>query len=213
VNSLVRLPEKYLSDTLRARRELVKLLIEKGMSPDIECELIKTGYLLSPIVATCGPAGINAAPFMVSYLVQNECFDRALSELKSISKNYWGKRDEALRRGLEFILNYVYDEECSDPSRMVSHVMSKGHTWTNIIATKQATLAILIPPDKGAYEIRTTVEVYESGPIYEYVNLLHDLMHAIPQGERSHPWYPALVFKVNEIYDNSYQKLGEKIYP
>ncbi|MEB3756970.1 MAG: hypothetical protein GSR79_08980 [Desulfurococcales archaeon] len=207
------LPKKFLEDTLKARKHLVELLLEKGMSPGIECELIRASYLLSPIVATYGPAGINAAPFMVSYLVKEQCFEEALNELKTIEENYWGKGMLALSKGLRFILDYVYNEKCSDPTKMVSHVMSKGHTWTNIVSNKQATLAILIPPDKGAYEVRTTVDIYESGPIFEYVNLLHDLMHAIPEGERSHPWYPAIVFTVQEIYDNSYQKLGEKIYP
>ncbi|MCE4614634.1 MAG: hypothetical protein F7B60_03805 [Desulfurococcales archaeon] len=207
------LPRKFLDDTLKARRRLVEFLVEKGMVPEIECELIKSSYLLSPIVATYGPAGINAAPFMVSYLVKDECLDKALNELKMIAEDYWGKGKQALMKGMQFILDYVYNEECSDPSKMVTHIMSKGHTWTNISANEQATLAILIPPDKGAYEIRATVEILESGLIYEYVNLVHDLMHAIPEGERAHPWYPAIVFTVQEIYDNSYQKLGEKIYP
>jgi hypothetical protein len=207
------LPDVFLDNTLRARRKLVEKILEKGMGHSVECDLIRSSYLLSPMVATYGPAGLNVAPFMVSYLVKEHCIAEALERLRDIEKKYWGKGFDAVRTGLTFVLDYVYNEKCVDPLVMVSHVMTKGHTWKNIIETGEATLGILIPPDVAAYEIRAIAEIIEQGEIYEYVNLVHDLMHVIPEGERSHPWYPAVVFRVKEIYDNSYQKLGSRIYP
>ncbi len=207
------LPDDFLDNTLRARRKLVEAILEKGMGPSIDCDLVRSSYLLSPMVATYGSAGLNIAPFMVSYLVKESCMAEALEKLMDIERKYWGKGFEAVKAGLSFVLDYVYNEDCVDPLAMVSHVMTKGHTWRNIIETGEATLGILIPPDVAAYEIRTTAQIVEQGSIYDYVNLVHDLMHVIPEGERSHPWYPAVVFRVREIYDNSYQKLGSRIYP
>ncbi len=207
------LPEKYLEDTLRYRMTLVEMMLEKGMDESLECELVRRSLLLSPIVATCGPAGPNAAPFMVSYLVKEEYLEEALEKMRDISKKYWGKPYQAISSAARFLLDYVYKEDKVDPSRMVSHVMSKGHTWINIASTGKATLAFMVPPDKAAYEVRTRASIVESGSIYEYTNMLHDLMHAVPHGERSHPWYPAILFEVEEIYDNSYKVLGKRIYP
>jgi len=67
------LPHDFLDHTLRARRKLVEVILKKGMGPSVECELIRSSYLLSPMVATYGPAGLNVAPFMVSYIVKENC--------------------------------------------------------------------------------------------------------------------------------------------
>jgi hypothetical protein len=204
--------DDFMNDFFYARRRLVELM-KNARPEDLEPELVKAATLLSPIVATCGPAGPNAAPFMVTFLLKKEFLEEALEELRRIEAEYWGKREKALRAAVDFLLNYVYNIEKADPFTLAGHVMSRGHTWINVRATGEASLAILLPPDKGAYELRVEAVIVEEGEIYEYVNRVHDLMHAIPRGERSHPWYPALVMRVREIYDNSYQALGARIYP
>ncbi|MEB3806129.1 MAG: hypothetical protein GSR73_01240 [Desulfurococcales archaeon] len=206
-------PKKYIEMYFLERRRIVEALLKaKGMD-EIEDLIYKNSLLLAPTVATCGPAGVNAAPFMVSFTVKDEYMDEAISKMKGIIEDMYGGGWRAMGAAARFLLEYVYNIERSNPLILVSHLMSKGHTYRNIIETGRATISILIPPDRGAFELRTRAEIIEEGPLYEYANLLHDLIHVAPEGERHHPWYPAIVFRVEEIYDNSYQRLGEKIYP
>ncbi|MEB3816938.1 MAG: hypothetical protein LRS46_03245 [Desulfurococcales archaeon] len=202
---------KFLEDFFYARRRLVEKLLYHSMD-ELKLDLIKSATLLSPMLATCGPAGPNVAPFMVSFLVKEKYLGEALEELRRIEREYWGRGLDALKAAVRFLLDYVYNPDRSDVMTLVSHIMSRGHTWINIRATGEASLGILIPPDEGAYEIRVEARIEEKGDIYEYANRVHDLMHVIPEGRRSHPWYPALIMRIKEIYDNSYTALGRKIY-
>ncbi|MCE4617717.1 MAG: hypothetical protein F7C32_03950 [Desulfurococcales archaeon] len=206
------LPEKFIQEIFNERKHMATKIMQAGNLDEVQNLLIKNSYLLSPIVATCGPAGPNAAPFMVSFVPRPEKLDTMIQQLRSMREQLWGKGGKAMSEALQWIVSHVYNLDNIDPHYLASHMMSRGHTWINILSTGKATLAFLIPPDRGAYEVRTTAWIEEKGPIYEYVNLLHDLMHAVPHGESSHPWYPAVIFKIEEIYDNSYQQLGTRIY-
>ncbi len=205
--------QRFLDDFFYARRRLVERLARTRNFDEVRCELIEAATLLSPMLATCGPAGPNVAPFMVTFMVRPQYLGEALEELRALEDRYWGRGPEALRAATEFLLEYVYNIEKADPLTLASHIMSRGHTWVNLKATGEASLGILLPPDRGAYELRVDVEIYDSGEIYEYVNRVHDLMHAVPEGRRSHPWYPAVIMHVREIYDNGYKALGKRIYP
>ncbi|MEB2836483.1 MAG: hypothetical protein GSR80_001648 [Desulfurococcales archaeon] len=205
--------QRFLDEFFYARRRLVEKLARAKSFDEVGCELIEAATLLSPMLATCGPAGPNVAPFMVTFMVRPQYLGEALEELRALESKYWGRGREALGAATEFLLEYVYNIEKVDPLTLASHIMSKGHTWVNLKATREASLGILLPPDRGAYELRVDVEIYDGGEIYEYVNRVHDLMHAVPEGHRSHPWYPAVVMRVREIYDNSYKALGKRIYP
>ncbi|MCE4626965.1 MAG: pyridoxamine 5'-phosphate oxidase family protein [Desulfurococcales archaeon] len=206
-------PKEYIDLYFLERRRIVEALLKaKGMD-EISDLIYKNSLLLAPTVATCGPAGVNAAPFMLSFMVKEEYLEEAIGKMKTIIDEMYGKGWRAMLEAAKFLLDYVYNLERSDPLTLVSHLMSKGHTYRNLVDNGRATISILIPPDRGAFELRTRVEIVEDGLVYEYANLLHDMIHVAPEGERSHPWYPALVFHVEEIYDNSFQKLGVKIYP
>ncbi len=207
------IPKLYMDEFFFARRRLVEKLKKAGNPEAIIDEISKNAFLLSPMVATYGPAGVNVAPFMLTFMVKNEHLMTVLDGLKRFVKKYWGKGSKAFVEAYDLLLNTVYDPNVSDPLKLVTHIMSKGHTWINLRVTSEASIGILIPPDRGALELRAKVYIYTEGPIYEYTNLVHDMMHAVPMGERSHPWYPAVLFEVKEIYDNSYQSLGKKIYP
>ncbi len=207
------IPELYMNEFFYARRRLVERLKEAGNPEAAMDEIAKNAPLLAPMVATYGPAGINVAPFMLTFMVKNEHLMTVLDGLKYFVEKNWGKGAKAFLDAYDFLLNTVYDPEISDPLRLVTHIMSKGHTWINLRATGEASIGILLPPDRGALELRVRAYIYTEGPIYEYTNLVHDIMHAVPTGKRSHPWYPAVLFEVREIYDNSYQSLGKRIYP
>ena len=207
------MPERYLEDFFMARRRFVERILRARSMEELETEVLRVANLLAPTIATCGPAGVNAAPFMVSFLVKEEYLGEVLDRMREFRKKYWGKGMKARIEAAKLLLETVYDPEKADPLRLVTHLMVKGHTWINVIATGEATISILIPPDKGAYELRAKASVHENGPIYEYANLMHDLMHGIPEGRPAHEWYPALLLEIKEIYDNSYQALGKKIFP
>lgn len=206
-------PKEYIDLYFLERRRIVEALLKaKGMD-EISDLIYRNSLLLAPTVATCGPAGVNAAPFMLSFMVKEEYLEEAVGKMRRIVDEMYGRGWWAMLEAAKFLLGYVYNLERSDPLTLVSHLMSKGHTYRNLVDNGRATISILIPPDRGAFELRTRVEIIEDGLVYEYANLLHDMIHVAPEGERSHPWYPALVFHVEEIYDNSFQKLGVKIYP
>ncbi len=208
-----RLPRVYIEKVFHARRRLVEAMLEKRGVEGLEVEVIRAATLLSPMVATCGPAGPNVAPLMLSFAVKEEYLGDAIEELKRIGKEYWGRGPEAYAAAARFLLGYVYNPERADPGTLVTHLMTRGHTWRNIRETGEASVGILFPPDEGALELRVTAEIHEDGLLYEYVNRLHDLMHAVPHGSRSHEWFPALVLRVREIYDNGYKLLGLRIHP
>jgi len=210
---LTEAPRKYMELYFYERRRLVEALLNAKSMDEVSDLIYKNSLLLAPTVATCGPAGVNAAPFMVSFKVKDEFLNEAIGEMKRILEEMHGTGWRAMLRAARFLLDYVYNPERSDPLTLVSHLMSRGHTYQNIMATGEATISILIPPDRGAFELRTSATIISEGPLYEYTNMLHDLIHVAPEGRRSHPWYPAIVFRVREIYDNSYEVLGKKIYP
>ncbi len=204
-------PDIYMKEFYLARKSLVEKIFSN--TKNIEEVFKFAGPLLSPMVATYGPAGINVAPFMLTFTVNEKYLNQAVEYLRKLNNELWGRGHIVYAAAAEFLLEWIYNPERSDPLTLSTHLMIKGHTYTNIKATGEAAIGILIPPDRGAFELRAEAEIYEEGPYYEFVNLLHDLMHAVPRGERSHPWYPALLLRVKEIYDNSYQSLGKKIYP
>ena len=207
MSSLDELPKRFVEDFFMARRKFVEEALEKGFD---ERRVLEMSTRLALMVATCGPAGVNVAPFMVSFVVKESEIESVVEKLDSFLRK---PGEKSFEEALKLLLDTVYNPELVDPLKLVTHVMSKGHTWANIKASGKASLGILIPPDKGAYEIRAKAEILEQGAIYKYANMVHDLVHVAPHGERSHPWYPALLFTIEEIYDNSYEALGRKIYP
>lgn len=208
----VEAPELYMRMFFYERRRLAELLSRSGRLEEARELVVRNALLLSPMVATCGPAGPNVAPFMVTFLPRREHIERLLKELEHISREYWGQGARAYVAASRFLLENVYNPELVDPLMLGSHLMSRGHTYQNITATGKATLGVLLPPDEGALELRATVWIEEEGLYYRYINMLHDLMHVVPRGERSHPWYPAVIFRVDEVYDNSYHSLGKLVW-
>jgi len=205
-------PSIYMEKFFLERRRLVERLATASSLDDVQDLVIRSSLLLSPMVATCGPAGPNVAPLMVTFLPRREHLPRAMEDLERIQREYWGQGPRVYQVAARFLLDYVYNPDVSDPLLLGSHLMTRGHTYTNIEATGMATLGILIPPDEAALELRVKAWIEEDGDYYKYINMVHDLMHVVPHGRRSHPWYPALIMRVDKIYDNSYQSLGKLVW-
>jgi hypothetical protein len=206
------IPKIYIEEFFMARRKLIERLKEVGDPDALKDELAKNASLISPMVATYGPAGINVSPFMLTFFVKEEYLSTVLDGLRYFTERYWRKGERAFVEACELLLDTVYDLNVADPLRLVTHIMTKGDTWINLKATGEASIGILLPPDRGALELRARAYIFTEGPVYEYTNLVHDIIHVVPKGERSHPWYPAVLFEVEEIYDNSYQALGKRLY-
>lgn len=199
------LSREFVEALFWSRHRLVEGAVQGRFDP---VDLLRLAPRMAPMVATHGPAGLNVAPFMVGFAVREELLGETISELRRFLEN-GGDTSDAAR----LLLRLVYDPERVDPLTLVTHLMSRGKTWENVRATGEASLGFLIPPDEGAYEVKASAEIHESGPWYEYANLLHDVMHARLGEERTHPWCPALVFRVREIYDKGYRALGTRIFP
>ncbi len=199
------LPSSFVEDFYLARKRFVEELARGVFNPS---KLLELSTRLSVMVATSGPAGINVAPFMVSFVPKQEY----LGEVNKRFREFLGSGG-SMREAAELLLETVYNDGMVDSLKLVSHLMNRGHTWINVEATGKAALGILVPPDKAAYEVRTRATIIGEGPLYEYANLVHDVVHARGRNVRSHPWCPALLFEIDEIYDNSYQALGRRIYP
>jgi len=201
------LPDRFVKDYYWYRRRFIEEALDKGFD---EKRILEVAPLLAPMIASYGPAGLNIAPFMVSFVVKEQYLSEAITSFKRFVKN---PGPNPRKSALNLLLETVYNPDKVDLRLLATHLMSRGHTWINVSATSEVAIGILLPPDKGAYEIRAEAWIVEEGPLYEYVNLLHDIIHVTPHGERTHPWYPAMIMKIKEIYDNSYQALGKRIYP
>jgi len=102
------------------------------------------------------------------------------------------------------LLREFYVEDIIDFSVLGGLEMGFKHSWQNIKATGKATLVFYTPP-RTSFEVRCDVEIHEDGPIWEYMNLLHDVFHA---GASEGSKYPTYVFRIREIYDNSASRGG-----
>jgi len=200
-------PTKFYEDIFLARKQFVEETSRGMFNP---MRLLEMAGRLSAMLATSGPAGINVSPFMISFLPKKEF----LSETNAKIKEYMtapGMKD--IKTGTKFILDTLYNEEILEPMTFITHLMNKGHTYENVLDNGNLSLGFIIPPDKGAYEVRAKARIEEEGEYYDFANLAHDVIHVKPHEKPFHDWCPALIIEVTEIYDNSYKSLGKKLYP
>jgi hypothetical protein len=203
----IQLPEVFHQDIYLARKEFVGNTAKGIFNP---AKLFELSNRLSPMLATYGPAGCNISPFMISFVPYKE----HLAEInKKIREFIESPMPSTMQQGAQFLLEHLYKDEIIDHSRYITHLMNLGHTFENVKDNGNVSIGILIPPDKAAYEIRTKAEIFDTGDYYDFANLAHDIMHRKPHGEHEHhPWCPALVMSIQEIYDNSYKAISKKIF-
>ncbi len=205
---MTKLPVEYVDYIFHARRRLLEKLA-KGEYLSFE-KLIIEFTRTTPVVVTYGPRGLSGSVKMLGLIPRSEYVE----ELAEKAEYY---AYEAPRKGLRevarVLLDEFYREELIDLTKLGGLEMAFKHSWWNIKATGEATLLFYTPPDIS-YEVRCIVEVHEGrgDPYKRYMNALHDLYHK-PRHGRSN--YPAYVFIVKEIYDqsNTREGFGRKIYP
>lgn len=196
------LPEEFVQRIFRERALAIRRMI-KGELNDKELYIEFLRH--TSIIATNGPAGLNAAVKGVGFVVKGNLLPKTISNLRDFMGNDPSRKDI-----LEFLVKNLYVEEDLDFTKLSSLELAKRHTYRNLSENKQAILLFFIPPITS-YEVRCRVETHLNGLYHEYVNAMHDLFHK-PETKRDWGKTPAYIFNIEEIYDNSANKMGVKLY-
>jgi len=196
------IPEEFIQRIFRERRAIILRMIRKELSNK---ELYVAFLRHTPIMATDGPSGVNAAVKGVGFVVKDNLLPETLSNLKEIIE-----KNPAKENALKFLLENLYVEQKLNFRKLSSLELAKKHTYRNLSKNKQAVLLFFIPPITS-YEVRCRIEIHSNDLYHEYVNAVHDLFHK-PDTKRDWSKTPAYIFNIEEIYDNSADKMGVKIY-
>jgi hypothetical protein len=167
-----------------------------------------------PTLITNGPAGLNASIKGIGFVPKKELLEDILEkEYIPHIKTYDPEDKTYSERGLKILIKNLYCDEAAkniDFTVITTLEMAKNHTYKNLLATQDekggqnATLSFYQPP-AIAFEVRG--HCYLTEDIYQrFVNAQHDMYHA-PNMERW-PARPAIVFQIQEVYDNSANKQG-----
>ncbi len=156
----------------------------------------------NPAFITDGPAGLNGSIKGVGYVHREEFLEETLEKMRERIVD-----TPKMAEAAGFLRDGIYDEEKIDFSLLTSLELAKKHTYENVKAGSDITLLYYMPTSIS-YEVRCKVEIHEDGPYFEFVNALHDVFHG-KRETRS----PAYVMRIREIYDNSTEAMGRRIYP
>ena len=200
------IPKSFIKYFFIDRIEVLKKICLEGKPP--ENFLIRFTKAV-PAVITYGPAGLSGSIKMVGFVPKKEF----INEMAEKAYRYaYIDRGKDMRDITCLLIREFYRIELLDPMLIGGLEMAFRHSWENIRATGKATLLFYTPPNTS-YEVRCDVEIHEedSDPYKRYLNSMHDIFHW--SGRRSN--YPAYIFKIKEIYDNSNSRegFGRRIYP
>jgi len=200
------IPTSFIKYFFIDRIEVLKKICLEGRYP----ENFLIGFTRAvPAVITYGPAGLSGSIKMVGFVPKKEFINEMADK---VYKYAYIDRGKDMRDITCLLLKEFYRIELIDPMLIGGLEMAFRHSWENIRATGKATLLFYTPPNTS-YEVRCDVEIYEedSDPYKKYLNSMHDIFHW--SGRKSN--YPAYIFKIKEIYDNSNSRggFGRRIYP
>lgn len=208
----VKTAESFFRWAFNTRANTVKQLHEgKEMSRD---KVFLSFCSHNPALVSHGPAGLNASIKGVGFVPKPEYLEEVLEAYIKHIDAYDGDDKAHSERGLKLLVEEMYDPEMHyrvDFTRVGSLEMAKDHSWDNLRANPGATLLYYQPP-MISYELRGQIRIFdeaESGKreIYQqFINAQHDVYHR-PDKTR---WlkYPAYVFDIEEIFDNSASREG-----
>lgn len=167
-----------------------------------------------PAVISHGPAGLNASIKGIGWLPKPEYIEEIYEIYMNHIRSYKPGDDSYSQRGLGILMDNIYGEQARhkvDFTRLGSLEMAKDHSYKNFLANKEATILFYQPP-MISFELRGKMDIVDGETskkreIYqEFLNAQHDVYH-IPNPNNL-VRYPAYVFKIEEIYDNSATKEG-----
>ena len=162
----------------------------------------------------------NAFEMFIALLDGDEYLEEALAAYVEHIKSYDPEDKTYSDRGLKLLMKWLYSEEAEktiDFEHIYSVEMAFKHSYANYKANPEATLLFYQPP-MLSFEVRGKMEIigehHEIGTadpfslplIQQFINAQHDVYH-LPNIER---WVsrPAYKFTVEEIFDNSANKIG-----
>lgn len=162
----------------------------------------------NPALVTHGPGGLNASIKGIGFVPKREYMDDILEKYLRHIDSYTPEDKEYSQRGLKILVNELYRPEVRDRidfSIITTLEMAKNHTWANVQVNNEATYIFYQPP-VISYELRGKIEIDDEGIYKKFVNAQHDVYHApnVPRWDSR----PALIFHIEEIYDNSVSKTG-----
>lgn len=168
----------------------------------------------NPALISHGPAGLNASIKGFGFLPKEEYLEEVLEAYMKHIEAYDGDDQAHSRRGLQVLVEQIYHPDQHhrvDFTKIGSLEMAKKHTWQNLQVNPEATLIYYQPP-MISYEVRGRVRIFDEAQsgqreLYQqFINAQHDVYH------RPDPslWlkYPAYIFEIEEIYDNSSTREG-----
>lgn len=167
-----------------------------------------------PAFVSYGPAGLNASVKGVGFLPKDEYLEETLEAYMNHIRTYDPEDKTYGKRGMEVLIKYMYDESAYhrvDFTKMGSLEMAKRHSWTNYQVNKEAALIFHQPPGIS-YKLKGKIEIYDEAAsgkqeLYQqFINAQHDVYHTPDMSRWSD--YPAYLFRIEEIYDNSVSKNG-----
>ena len=199
------IPEEFYDYFFRQRVKVLEKMCKGERIEDFMIEFTRT----TPAVITYGPAGLSGSIKMVGFIPRKEYI---VDYAEKAYRYAYIDRPSGFRETACLLLEEFYRLDYIDEHVIGGLEMSFRHSWENIRATGRATLLFYTPPIHS-FEVRCRVEVRESNndPYRKYLNSIHDIFHY--DGVKSS--YPAYLFYIEEIYDNSATRkgFGKKIYP
>ncbi len=200
------IPDAFKQYIFRERKAMIEKMAKGEVKDEKEIYLWFTRAL--PAIVTDGPAGLNASIKMIGFVLKEDYLDEAVRMIHEIAKE---KRK--MSEILDFLLNFVYDENKIDFTKLATLDLAHKRTWANLKNGGEAILIFFTPPDISYMVIAETEVHLEGSKYFEYVNALHDIFHVAPTAGKIVGRHPTYIFKIKEIWDKSVKAFGNKIYP
>lgn len=196
------IPEEFIKYVFEERVEAIR----KMLYGKIDSSLLIDFTRHNAAIITYGPAGLNGSIKGIGFIHKEDILRDTLERMREELNSQY-----VPEKAGRFLLDEIYVREKIDFSKMITLELARKHTWKNLIkGMKEATILFFTPPSTS-YEVRCDVEIHQYDDIWEYVNSLHDIFHR-PKKKRDWSKTPAYLFKIREIYDNSEDKMGIRIY-
>ena len=196
------IPEEFINYAFEDRVDMIRKMLNGKMDSEILIGFTRH----NAAIITCGKAGINGSIKGVGFIHKKEYLESTLEKMRNELKSEYN-----MFKAGNFLLNEIYVREKIDFEKLITLELARKHTWQNLKnGEKKATILFFTPPSKS-YEVRCDVEIHIGDEIWEYANSLHDIFHR-PERRRDWSKTPTYLFKIREIYDNSEDKMGVRIY-
>ena len=204
---MIEITNSFLAWAYAGRRELLEDIYNDKIADKNKMFIEFTRH--TPVMITNGPAGLNGSVKGFGFVPKQEFVSEMLARLVDIIKLGEKASDEVR---LKTLIDTVYCKDVEhklDFSKLVSLELAKKHTWENVSAGKGSCTLVYYQPPMISFEVRGSVEVHSDDQYSMFANAIHDIYHSKNTQIASKPAY---IMTIEEIFDNSVQGFGKKIY-